>query len=749
MKKFIRLLLFGTLLFFISFPAFSFTLEKQFEETAYNLRDICLVNDNVGWAVGTPHWSQDDKAYKGTIIKTVDGGVTWSAQDAGVTVSFRAVYFVDSNNGWVSGANGTILHTSDGGDHWEQQPVATTDEIRDITFSDTLNGWAISNEPLINDSSGNPVDWQSTIWHTINGGITWSIQTLPADASFLHGLKFLDSNTGWAVGIKCTVCSGSWIEREHVAVMYHTSNGGATWTEQWSPDLDLVFTAVEFSDPLNGWAVGFKGSSSVAENPLYHTSDGGITWVRQSDMDPAWKAPPGDSVFETLWDVRFLDQNRGYIVGMDTGGGEAVIYRTLSGGVTWESFSLSSARAYGVGVQENKAIAVGNYDFEGISSLPWSADPQFFNNAINLHYKFEDVFFINDSDGWAVGAKSYEAQWSLLNDKGQVIFNTNDGGTSWQIQYETAIPTASFHLNSVFFVDTQNGWVVGASNSHHNLILHTSDGGANWVEQGTELIGTWDIELTSVFFIDSQNGWATVASRPFEDNIYIAHTTNGGGTWNWVDTGVEGGLGSKPVDVVFTDSQHGWIAIDANNMVIYTEDGGSSWVSQPLPDYNSHKFAMEFIDNQIGWITGENKFFHTTDGGTNWMEIDTNFADVDFYGIQFVDADNGIIVGEWGNVYETSDGGDNWINVAGVTYSNLNGVSFPNSENAWIAGDNGTILHAYRRDIYLTDVIIVLQVTAGLEPLGFSIVDSDLNDNGKLDMADAIKMLRMVAGIVD
>ena len=57
-------------------PALSVVAVKQFEEKSYYLKDIDLINDAVGWAVGAPHWDQARKCYVGTIIKTEDGGQT-------------------------------------------------------------------------------------------------------------------------------------------------------------------------------------------------------------------------------------------------------------------------------------------------------------------------------------------------------------------------------------------------------------------------------------------------------------------------------------------------------------------------------------------------------------------------------------------------------------------------------------------------------------------------------------------------
>ena len=158
-------------------------LAKQFEETSYYLKDVDFVSANVGWAVGEPHWDQARKEYAVTIIKTIDGGVTWSAQSADIAETLRNVDFVDANNGWAVGTNGAILHTGDGGEHWARQTAGSTDEFRGVAFLNATQGWATSFHGTHNDYSGTADDWRGTIWYTSNGGATWQAQTLPANAS--------------------------------------------------------------------------------------------------------------------------------------------------------------------------------------------------------------------------------------------------------------------------------------------------------------------------------------------------------------------------------------------------------------------------------------------------------------------------------------------------------------------------------------------------------------------------------------
>jgi photosystem II stability/assembly factor-like uncharacterized protein len=50
------------------------------------------------------------------ILRTTDGGVTWTAQSSGTINFLFGVSFTDANTGTAVGGFGTILHTTTGGE---------------------------------------------------------------------------------------------------------------------------------------------------------------------------------------------------------------------------------------------------------------------------------------------------------------------------------------------------------------------------------------------------------------------------------------------------------------------------------------------------------------------------------------------------------------------------------------------------------------------------------------------------------
>ena len=165
-----------------------------------------------------------------TFVKTVDGGINWTAIDPGASALFyRDVFFIDEDTGWLGATDGVILSTTDGGDNWTEYNVGVTEDITQLHFEDATRGWAIAGTHLLKTSNGgaswtnlnasgqpnfarfdvaeNSVIWASVISglnnslrYSVDGGVTWFEENLPVN-SFVSDLAFTNRNKGW-------VCTG-------------------------------------------------------------------------------------------------------------------------------------------------------------------------------------------------------------------------------------------------------------------------------------------------------------------------------------------------------------------------------------------------------------------------------------------------------------------------------------------------------------------------------------------------------------
>jgi photosystem II stability/assembly factor-like uncharacterized protein len=679
--------------------AYAFQTELQFHETSWSLRDLCFTGGPKGWAVGFPHWDPGRRGWTGTILATDDGGDTWRQLTAASDASLNGVCFTDERHGWAVGEKGTVERTRDGGATWTLKTVDPEGECDGVIFTDSLHGCLTLTKAVHVGWLGDADDWQGSIWRTADGGTTWEKQTVPDSTSILKRITFVDAQHGWAAGTFRAEGPVPGLT-DHKSALYATSDGGRTWRRRFNHELEITMTDVEFTDASNGWAVGFITNSGEQGGNLFHTVDGGATWER---LDQG-------GFGENFWDVDFLDANRGYVTGTLYGAAwGAPVLRTIDGGKTWETVRMEmhdGEGLYAVAVSADRMVAVGDNDYRARSTRPWDAsstpEDLYSQDYLNIHYRFEDVFFPDASNGWAVGSRTYGPDiW------GQVIFHTGNGGLTWEKQFERSPDTtfpllfSNYRLDKAFFTDASNGWAVGNTSmfygagwSNEGSVYHTTDGGLHWTQQGTALGST---ELFSVQFLDGRRGWAVNNGTP---TVEFARTDDAGDNWRWIDTGVMKplGIGYATVmgDVCFTDSLHGY-ATGGLGGFIRTTDGGASWDVRSLPDNMQyrHCLAVQFLDRSKGWISGEG-LFRTPDGGATWSDVSLpyEYTGMDFHDIQFTDDRRGWTAGDGGVILVTDDGGETWTGqpAAEVIGADLKGLTFVDDSTGWACGHSGAIV---------------------------------------------------------
>jgi photosystem II stability/assembly factor-like uncharacterized protein len=147
----------------------------------------------------------------GTIVRTTNGGASWTLQSSGFPYQLSGVSFTDANTGTAVGVAGTILRTTDGGASWTLQSSGTSSWLRGVSFTDANTGTAVGDG--------------STIVHTTDGGASWKLQSsgrayglFNGEMSHLFGVSFTDASTGTAVG--------------DLGTILRTNTGGLTFVKE-------------------------------------------------------------------------------------------------------------------------------------------------------------------------------------------------------------------------------------------------------------------------------------------------------------------------------------------------------------------------------------------------------------------------------------------------------------------------------------------------------------------------------------
>ncbi|MBU2652502.1 MAG: hypothetical protein KKA81_16370 [Bacteroidetes bacterium] len=179
---------------------------------------VAFADTSLGWLVGKD----------GKILRTTNGGATWSSISPITSFSLFRLQFVGPDSGWAVGNNGVILFSADSGKSWVKQDWGGSNDLNGLFFTDNMNGWVVGALGIM--------------LHTTDGGVTWNI--LPAYTSNdLEAVRFAPGGRGWAVGASGTILFTS---------------DGSTWTSQPS-GVATRLNSMFFLDDNVGWIVGVQG----------------------------------------------------------------------------------------------------------------------------------------------------------------------------------------------------------------------------------------------------------------------------------------------------------------------------------------------------------------------------------------------------------------------------------------------------------------------------------------------------------
>jgi photosystem II stability/assembly factor-like uncharacterized protein len=418
---------------------------------------------------------EDPTAYTALNLRTTDGGATWTQQPVGSTTWLESVSCTDTNTCTVVGGywrstfqtvgDGYILRTTDGGTTWTTQYTdlhrgrvtavscagstcvalqgfsqgSATGKI--LWTTDGGNSWSVSGEfqptknpSLFRVSCGDPdactAAGNGIIMRTADSGATWNEQF--RGASSLLGVSFANANTGTVVGA--------------AGFILRTDDGGITWVEQ-SRGTRTELNAVSFTDASTGTAVGHNGT-------ILRTTDGGATWVEQSS-----------GTTQGLNAVSFIDADTGTAVGAN-----GTILRTIDGGASWVPQSSGTTRSLtGVSCADAQTCTAVGY---GPTDLPI------------LRTDDGGITWIQQSGGTGslLGISCTDVNTCTavgMSNNGRILLmRTSTGGAIWNIRAYGVYGEDPAPLNAVSCTDFFICTAVGSDG-----LLRTTDGWQTWTTQ--------------------------------------------------------------------------------------------------------------------------------------------------------------------------------------------------------------------------------------------------------------------------
>ena len=283
---------------------------------------------------------------------------------------------------------------------------------------------------------------------------------------------------------------------------------------------------------------------------------------------------------------------------------------------------------------------------------------QWFPQFSDEHQYYNTMFFVDSLNGWVGG---------YLYDSNAFILKTNDGGESWN-QSSIASPASSIYFinDSIGFCATFDG------------VYKANNGGNNWTPVYQD-----SLHYNSIQFINENIGWA--AGYNLYDS-YLIKTENSGVTWNKYL--VANGIRDPRMEMI--NELTGFIiSLDENN-IWKTSDGGETWSVVNKNPYENQLFNLSFSDENTGFICGINNLLYSNDGGDTWEK---KFIPITFC-TNIQSRENYIWIAGFGFSYSaiifSDDNGNNWTPIFVDDSTSINDFFFTDVNTGWYCSTKST-----------------------------------------------------------
>jgi photosystem II stability/assembly factor-like uncharacterized protein len=361
------------------------TWKQEAKEMTLRLYAVCFPDKYNGVTIGT----------EGMVLTTNDMGETWQKRNKLGNGNLLGLYFKDDVTGYIIDSEGYFYKTTDKGLSWQTiaKPFDKISEYTDnsvkIKFWDENNGLLLAqylyktsdggkswnqigdiggkNMYFITPENGYIVGNYGSIYHTLDGGLSWEKQNSWTDIYDLVDVCFYNDKIGFITGYGGTVLK--------------TKNGGKNWIPQ-------IFTSGLVSK------VCFADSSTVYMtngSEVYKTKDFGQNWESSKLY-----------YYKSVRDMWFWNDSTGLLVGDG-----AAIYKTTNSGLSTDIIDCKASNNERISVFPNPASDNINVVFYNTTKSQTTINIIGVDGRLikNLYHgmveigKFENSFAVDCADG--------------------------------------------------------------------------------------------------------------------------------------------------------------------------------------------------------------------------------------------------------------------------------------------------------------------------------------------------------------
>ena len=314
---------------------------------------------------------------------------------------------------------------------------------------------------------------------------------------------------------------------------------------------------------------------------------------------------------------------------------ETQIVRTNDGGSTWYNVTPTDITETGFAIDlfvlDNGHVWMQVPDFENYPNSGFqfrTVDGGMTWDSVSVPFSRGDIKFLDANNGWALADLGVGAGSNAV-----AVYQTTNGGVDWQETFindpNNANAGNSLPLGGLKFgitpLNMTTAWVHGVIYAPGTAYLYRSDdAGHTWGQVSISLPpGTENADLTveQLEFVTATNAFFTMRISSDTASLAIYVSDDGGDTWSLTQTPIPDGgtadfLSAEEI-VVYNGSQF-----------YVTRDAARTWNGiQPDVAFGETFATMDFVDASTGWVitidptTNHRSLYKTGDGGITWFPV--------------------------------------------------------------------------------------------------------------------------------
>lgn len=519
------------------------------------------------------------------ILKSIDGGSTWTTTGLGWSVSSgykisKLLIHPTDTSILLAATNGGIYRSSNGGRAWTK---VQSGSFKDMKFC--------PNDPSIVYASGD------MFYRSSNTGSSFTQVT--------SGLPLYYSVNRMAIAT--TAANSDYV---YVLVAWGSSGSYGFYGIYRSTDKGQTFSTKATSPNLLGWEADgsdFGGQGwydlAVATSPsnanevytggvnIWKTLDGGTNW----DISAHWYGQSGNPyVHADVHALQFHPASTTDLYACTDGG----LFKTTDGGVTWTDLSdgLAIRQSYRIGISSSSKdlFLTGNQD-----------------NGTDL-YKSGNFKRVLGGDGMECIIDHADENYMYGEYYYGSISRSTNGGSSFSDITSSITETGAWV--TPFVMDPSDSKILYAG---FNNVWKTTNRGDSWTSISSFGSSSSTLNALAVAASNTQYIYAATYSK-------IYKTSNGGSSWTDITTGLPTSTASLTyIAIDPTDANHVYVTFSgyvAGAKVYETTDGGTNWtnISGTLPNLPVNCIAYEKGSNDALYIGTDAGVYYMDNLLTDW-----------------------------------------------------------------------------------------------------------------------------------